>query len=77
MNNHYSPTGQTTTILNYLLSARDRWVPIYALSQMSGSMNVCNRVRDARKRGFKILNRVTRGPKGIKYSEYKLVPKKA
>lgn len=74
MNHRYNPTGQTTVILNYLLAAKRRWVAVYVLARLSGSLNVCNRVRDARRRGHKILNRVTQGPHGVKHSEYKLVP---
>lgn len=76
MKHRYSPTGQTTTVLNTLLSMKDMWVPLHMLMKHSHSGNVCNRVRDARKRGFTILNRVTQGPHGVKHSEYKLVTKK-
>ncbi len=75
MTTRYNPTGQTSTILRTLQMMKNMWVSLPTLMKHSGSGNVCNRVRDARKRGFKIINRVIQGPHGIKHSEYKLVTK--
>jgi hypothetical protein len=69
-------TSQVSFILRYLLLFKNAWVPAYELAKVGGSICLCNRIRDARKRGYKIINRVTRGPHNIAHSEYKLVTKK-
>lgn len=69
-------TSQVAFILRYLIMFKNTWVPAYELAKVGGSICLCNRIRDARKRGYTILNRVTRGPRNIAHSEYKLVVKK-
>jgi hypothetical protein len=68
--------SQAASILRYLLRFPNRWIPAYELAKVGHSLCLCNRVRDARKKGFVIRNRVTRGPHNIAHSEYMLVTRK-
>lgn len=75
MKHTYSSTAQCSLILAYLTRFKNKWIPMPELAKISGSWNVHSRCAELRRRNHRIVNRVTQGPKGVKFSEYKIVTK--